>query len=236
MQFRASADDGEIIEVIICGAEPDQIDSELQRRWPPFGLQRIDDRVGAAARTHDVSTISGWDRLESDLGLFAAERLDGIVAIHAALIVRNGRGIVIPGSSHAGKTTLSVAAISAGATVASDEFTLVDLRTGLVHGWPRPLRIRLDAGAVERRTLQDHRNDPVPVGVVAAVRYDPSGPGVTEISRADAVMAVLENCVCGSLRPADSFDAALAITTSSVHLGGTHDDATEMVAQLLAVV
>ncbi len=158
------------------------------------------------------------------------------MAIHAAMLVHDGHAIMIPGASHAGKTTLAVAAIDAGVTVASDEYALVDLKSGLVHGWPRPLRIRLADGELERRPLPEYRNDPVPVAMVAAIRYSPGGPPISPISRADALQALLENCVCGSSRPADAFDAAVKITSGSISVGGCHDDAQRAVEHMMAML
>jgi hypothetical protein len=56
------------------------------------------------------------------------------------------------------------------------------------------------------------------------------------ISRADALQALLENCVCGASRPADAFDAAVKITSDSITLGGCHDDAQRAVEQMMAML
>lgn len=229
MRVRGRADDGSIIEVRLL----DEDTSELESRWPPFGLARIDgDEDARCDRSIDVTI--GWELVESELGLFAAERLEGLVAVHAAMLVHDGRAIVVPGPSLAGKTTLALAAIEAGITVTSDEYALVDPVSGLVHGWPRPLRIRRGDGRVERQALPPSCDEPVPVGTVAAVRYDPGGPPIGPIGRADAAIAVLENCVCGASRPSDSFDAAVRITSEARSLGGSHADAARALEQLLA--
>jgi hypothetical protein len=234
MEVRGRADDGSVIAVSLVDGDA----AELERRWPPFGLARIDDVADVADASCDrsVDAAIGWDLVESELGLFAAERLEGLVAIHAAMLVHDGRAIVVPGPSHTGKTTLALAAIEAGITVASDEYALLDLRTGLVHGWPRPLRIRRDDGRIERRALPPSSNEPVPVGAVAAIRYDPDGPPIAAISRADATIAVLENCVCGASRPADAFDAAVSITAASQAVAGCHADAAQTLERLLAML
>jgi hypothetical protein len=237
MRVRGRADDGSVIEVTL----PDDEVAELERRWPPLGLERMDDAASSAgiadgASIRSVDASIGWDLIESELGLFAAERLEGLVAIHAAVLVHHGRAIVVPGPSHAGKTTLALAAIDAGITVVSDEYALFDLGSGLVHGWPRPLRIRRDDGGIERRALPLSDNAPVPVGMVAAIRYDPDGPPIAPIGRADAMIAVLENCVCGASRPADAFDAAVRITAASDAAAGCHADAAQALEQLLEML
>lgn len=231
MKVRGRADDGSIIEVRLAVGDI----AELERRWPPFGLERIDDDADVRC-DRSVDAAIGWELVESELGLFAAERLEGLVAIHAAMLVHDGRAIVVPGPSHAGKTTLALAAIEAGVTVASDEYALFDLASGLVHGWPRPLRIRRGDGHIERQALPPSRNEPVPVGMVAAIRYDPAGPPIAPISRSEAAIAVLENCVCGASRPADAFDAAVRMTSTSRAVAGCHTDAARALQQLLAML
>jgi hypothetical protein len=231
MRVRGRADGGSIIEVRLADGDT----TELDRRWPPFGLERIDDDADVLC-DRSIDAAIGWELVESELGLFAAERLDGLVAIHAAMLVLDGRAIVVPGPSHSGKTTLALAAIDAGITVASDEYALVDLASGLVHGWPRPLRIRRGDGHIERRALPPSGNRPVPVGMIAAIRYDPAGSPIAPIGRTDAAIAVLENCVCGASRPTHAFDAAVRITSASLAVAGCHTDATQALQQLLAML
>lgn len=237
MRVDGVADDGSRIAVDL----PDDADlDELRRRWPPFGLRReapVDEAVlsEAAQRTRlrpDPDTAA-WDRLESDLGLFTVERLDGVVAVHAATLVVDDRALLLPGRSHAGKTTLAMALARAGATLASDEYALVDA-AGRVSGWPRPARIREGTGS--RRAPVAGRVHPVEVGLVALLRYDAACDEPVEVrpsTRADAVVAVLDETVCARSRPDASLDAALAITAGDV-VRGRRGEAGEAAAWLLA--
>lgn len=71
--------------------------------------------------------LEGGDRVESELALFAAERLAGQVAVHSAAIAMRGRVLLVPGPTGVGKSSLcAAAAAEAGATVLSDEYALVD--------------------------------------------------------------------------------------------------------------
>jgi hypothetical protein len=85
--------------------------------------------------------------------------------------------------------------------------------------------IRRDGGRIERRALPSSSNEPVPVAAVAAIRYQPDGPSMKPISRSDATIALLEDCVCGASRPSDAFDAAVSITAASQAVAGCHADA-----------
>jgi hypothetical protein len=251
MQVLGRADDGALVTVTL----PDGVEdgpAELRRRWPPLGLTLLEadephgdgDGPGAGAialRTtldHAAGTVA-WDRLESDLGLFAAERVADRVAIHAALAVVDGVAVLLPGRSFAGKTTLGLALADAGATLASDEYALVDPTTGLVTGWPRPARVR-EGVKGSRRVPVAPTIDPTPVGLVALLRYraddvDAVTPDDAPLTRADAVVAVLDETVCARSRLGLSLDAALAVTRGDL-VRGTRGAADEAAAWLIARV
>jgi hypothetical protein len=174
--------------------------------------------------------------LESELALFAAERLAGLVAVHSAVITRlpGGPAVLVPGSSGSGKSSLCVAAAEAGALVLSDEFALVDPSTGLVTGWNRPVRVRRPEGGVERIALAC-ASGPVEVGLIALVTYEPGPVGHRwgPVSAADAVVGLLANTVCAKSRPDESLDAALAVARTTTAVGGVRGEAAAEIAALL---
>jgi len=260
MPILGRTDDGALVEVTLpggaSGTDEDLRDedlhvadlAELDRRWPPAGMARLDrapdDEPIARRMTVTGRTTAAWDRIESELGLFAAERLDRLVAVHAALAVVDGRAIVLPGRSFAGKTTLGVALAAAGAVLASDEYTLVDPTDGLVIGWPRPARIRLGDGGSRREPVAA-AIPPTPVALVALLRYDANvstehtgedgteGPvRITPISRADAVVSILDETVCARSRPDEALDAAIRLSAAEV-VTGTRGDAEQAAVWLL---
>jgi hypothetical protein len=65
--------------------------------------------------------------------------------LHAGGVVWNGFGILLPGASFAGKTTLTKELIKAGAEYLSDDCVVLDNR-GYLHPFPRDLAIRTDSG------------------------------------------------------------------------------------------
>jgi hypothetical protein len=68
------------------------------------------------------------------------ELADGYLLIHAGAVVSpGGAGILILGESGSGKTTLVAALVQEGFGYLSDEAAAIELATGLVHPWPRPL-------------------------------------------------------------------------------------------------
>ena len=233
------ADDGAVVEVAV---HPSVADA-LVERWPPVGLVRCDRPIGPVAHRVTVSAAEvgggprpGRDRVESDLALFSAERLAGFIAVHAAVIVRGSKALVVPGASGVGKSTLCVAAAAAGAQILTDEYALVDPARGLVTGWRRPVRVRQPGGRVDRLDLATE-SEPVPVGLIAFVAHAKgSEPSWTPITRAEAVLGLLANTVCARSRPDEALDAALAIARSARAVAGPRGEAADAVVELLALL
>ena len=249
MLVHGVADDGAVVAVSLPDeladavegtARAEDLDTELRRRWPPAGLRRVEDEPAdepAARFRLSGTTTAGWDRLESDLGLFAAERVADRVAVHAAVAVVDGRAIVLPGRSFTGKTTLGLALAAAGAVLATDEYALVDPATGLVTGWPRPARVRVGAGESRREPVAA-AIPPTPVALVGLLRHDGGhgeDPAVTAepVSRADAVVRILDETVCARSRPEPSLDAALRLSGADV-VAGRRGEAAAAAAWLIA--
>ena len=168
------------------------------------------------------------------MAIFAAERLTGLVAVHAAVVTWRGLALVVPGASGVGKSTLCVAAAAVGAKVLTDEYALVDAASGQVTGWHRPIRVRRDGG-VDRLNLAVS-SEPVTVGLVALVVHDPvAGSNWTPIAQADAVIGLMNNTVCARSRPDESLDAALSIARSARAVRGTRGEAKSSIVELLAM-
>lgn len=241
------ADDGAVVEV----ATPAGADAQLVDRWPSLGLTRVQradatptrhlricsQRGAVLAEVDGEPAHGGWDRLESELALFAAERLAGLVAVHAAVVARGGRALLVPGASGTGKSTLCVAAAALGVRVLSDEYALVDPATGLVTGWQRPVRVRRrDGSGVDRLNLTVP-TPPLPVGAVAAVTHTAADEVAWhDIAASEAVIRLMENTVCARSRPDDALDAALAIARSARNVAGTRGEAIRSIAGLLALL
>lgn len=239
------ADDGSAIEV---RTDRDD-DAALDIRWPPMGLRRSPDpgeRVVRLVHAHTDPTSGevharvdgepspgGWDRVESELALFAAERLTGLVAVHAAVVVGEQFALMVPGASGAGKSTLCVAAAEIGARVLTDEYALVDPATGLVTGWRRPVKIRQANGPSQRLELTVDCG-PVAVGLVAIVLHDPAGiTSWATMTASEATLGLLANTVCARSRPDESLDAALAIARRAPAVAGTRGEAAQVIVELL---
>lgn len=237
------AEDDDLLE--IRWSDPTMV-KHIKEVWPPLGLTSSDALAPREPRmliclTGDARSpmvtidgeprSDGWEAVESALALFAAERLSHWIAVHAAVFVWNGKAVIVPGASHAGKSTLAAAAHEAGAIVASDEYALIDPLTGYVRGWRRPVRLRTAEGIEKLDIAQDIKHGPV--AIVAAVRYSPEEPATRTMTQAETALALLANIVCAQSRPAESLRAAVCVTRSARGLTGTRRE-TEAFLQKVA--
>ncbi|PSL04746.1 hypothetical protein CLV30_105213 [Haloactinopolyspora alba] len=83
---------------------------------------------------------SGVETVLAAVARAAVEPARGLL-LHAGAVVRDGRAVLFPGASGQGKSTLTAACLQQGFDYLSDELVAVDLDTGTVTGWPRPLML-----------------------------------------------------------------------------------------------
>lgn len=62
--------------------------------------------------------------------------------LHAAVLERNGRAIILPGDPGAGKSTLTAALALSGYRLLSDEMSMIDRDTGLLVPLTRPVSLK----------------------------------------------------------------------------------------------
>lgn len=62
--------------------------------------------------------------------------------LHAAVLERAGRALILPGEPGAGKSTLTAALMLDGWRLLSDELTLIDRRDGRIHALARPVSLK----------------------------------------------------------------------------------------------
>jgi len=62
--------------------------------------------------------------------------------IHAAVIEKHGKALMMPGTPGAGKSTLCAALVNQGWRLLSDELTLIDCQSGVIQPVPRPVSLK----------------------------------------------------------------------------------------------
>ena len=144
------------------------------------------------------------------------ERASGSVVLHAGAVSWRRRGIVLPAPPDAGKTTLTAGLVRAGFRYLSDEAAFIELATGLLHPFPRPLWMEEGSFEVLRglreglpeflrtRRLSFHVapadlrprsiGSPCRVRFIVAPAYVPgAGTRLEPLSRAEAVVLLARN-------------------------------------------
>lgn len=75
---------------------------------------------------------------------YLIEQVSSHFIMHGGVVERNGRGIIVTGSSSAGKSTLTLALAKRGFAFLSDELAPIRRDNGLIEPFPRRIGIRKD--------------------------------------------------------------------------------------------
>jgi hypothetical protein len=176
------------------------------------------------------------------LETLAATQSDSFAFLHAGGISRGGKGILFAGRSGTGKSTLISALIRRGVKYLSDDLAPLDARAR-VHPFPRPLGLRLRAGAAATRISALDiggriERSTVPLSAVLCLSYDPKVVGikVREASPRDAFKTILAHAPATRRRPEIVVPiVALAARRSRVFTGkrGDADEAADLILRFL---
>jgi len=209
---------------------------------PPVGHSRVKmyhllyAGTRQIARSLDPSTV--LNALESRLRLEVALRAKGRLFVHAGVVAWNGRAILLPGRSHAGKSTLVAALVEAGAKYYSDEYAVLDSR-GYVYPYIKPISLRLP-GSSESITVPVASlsgpigTAPVPVGAIVVAKYQQDAKWrPRQITRGQAVMALFDNTVAAIVKPGFALDVLRKAASCCVGVKGNRGEAIEVVDNLL---
>jgi hypothetical protein len=243
------------VEVRICTNVPELLDRTiplLPPGWQECAATPVQHRLGILAEDDGTFTVyNGAARAVQGQGLelslivldgqirgYVALRAPGMTFVHAGAVAHEGRAIMFPGHSFAGKTTLVAALVRGGAIYYSDEFAVLD-GDGLVHPYAKPLSLRDNP---ENRQIETDvellggvaGDEPLPLGLVVFTRFRSGAQWRPEpISRGAAALKLVENTVSVRSRPDEAMHAVTAALTDAVALEGTRGEAEEIVDQLL---
>jgi hypothetical protein len=175
-----AAEDPELMERIEARLPPGHRRVEPAEDMPRLSLRRdlgdgFDVVAGGTAVTLSAELDVALRVLESQIRAEVALRSPEAVFVHAGAVAYEGRGIVLPGRSFSGKTTLVAALVRAGATYYSDEFAVLD-EDGLLHPYAKPLSMRsVGARWGEESDAADLGGEtgevPLPVGMIVSTSY-----------------------------------------------------------------
>jgi len=169
---------------------------------------------------------------------FVAERAPDHLFVHAGVVGWEGRAIVMPGASFAGKTTVVRAWLEAGATYYSDEFAVLD-RAGRVHPFARPLAVREGPTAWPRRVPAaalgaETGTTPLPIGLVLVTAYRAGARWrPRRLTKARTLIELMRHTVAARGNPAHSMPILQRAASESLAFAGTRGEARPMVTAVL---
>jgi hypothetical protein len=187
------------------------------------GAGRVDvQRDGAkVARGLQPGDVVGW--VVGDVNHAASEASGQHLLFHAGALDASGVGVLVPGPSGSGKSTLVAGLARAGLAYLTDELTALDLSSGVVLPYAKPITIKQGSFDV----LRDM--EPWGEGGTAARRWSgaewqlPVGPGTRRtIGRPCApgvvVLPRYEPGVVTALTPLSDTEAFFALALNAVNL------------------
>jgi serine kinase of HPr protein (carbohydrate metabolism regulator) len=194
----------------------------------------LDDEVAAES----VKLKPVLDQFARHLMVHVADHSPDRVFLHAGVVGWQGRALVLPGTSFAGKTTLVAELVRAGATYYSDEYAVLD-EQGRVHPYPRDLQMR-EAGGVEQRAVAVEQFNGAAGTVVLSVagivftEYVECGHWNPEaVSAGMAVLEMLRHAIPVQRTPARVMATLAKMMETAVALRSERGEARETAISLL---
>lgn len=185
--------------------------------------------------TSDV--MAALRHLESDMHLEIALHARTGLFVHAGVVGWNGRAILIPGRSLAGKSTLVAALVRQGATYFSDEYAVID-SVGCAHPYLKPVSLRNPDRTTRKVNVLElggrAATDPIPVGAVTCTKYR-SGASwhPRQISKARTLLYLMDNTVVAQLKPQLALQCLSLVALRAIGWKGLRGDADETAERLL---
>lgn len=178
--------------------------------------------------------------LEGQIRMYVGLNAPNRIFVHAGVVAHRGAAIVMPGLSFAGKTTLVLAMVRAGATYYSDDYAVID-EAGLVHPYPKPLSVRDEEQVQTDQAVERFGGvagaEPLRIGAVAFAEYRPGAQWQpNELSPGQGLLAMLENTLSIRARSEEAMTVLRRALSGAVILAGERGEAEKITQQLLDLV
>jgi len=192
---------------------------------------RIRDDQGREQPCVDVELAGAL--LRTQMRRFVGYHTDEFVFVHAGVVAYRGAGIVLPGRSFAGKSTLVRALVDAGAEFYSDEYAMFQ-RDGRVAHYREPLSIRGPEGQEEHDIGSPDPLEVVSVSLVALAVFRPGAAWApSTLTTAAGIVAAMEHAIPARDRPAETLATLSRAFSGAVILQGERGEADETARALL---
>lgn len=93
--------------------------------------------------------------LEWGLNWCVAQYINTHLILHAAVIEKEGKAVIMPAPPGSGKSTLCAGLVAKGWRLLSDEMAMVSLETGMLSPIPRPVSLKNESIAIMQQFAED---------------------------------------------------------------------------------
>ena len=235
---------GQLEKILPCGFDyirENEIEHLLEINLERDGEFRISREKEILASGRGADNL--FDLIESQIRLTFAEFAKERLFLHAGVVAWRGRGLIIPASSFAGKTTLVAELIKRGALYYSDEYAVLD-RAGLVYPYPKMLSLRgvideykqfdVSAKSLGARTGRE----PIPVGLVLISHFDKNKASAAEfkpeiLSAGQGIIEMLAHSISIRNNPNFALEVLNKISTRAIIAKSRRGEAEFFVSHLL---
>jgi hypothetical protein len=242
VRVRLSADTPEVFEQIPpllppdaepCPASTAEVSLAVTGpEWGPYDFLIDDSPV-----TKGIDLDFALTLLEAQIRIVIGMRAPNRIFVHAGVVAHEGRAIVVPGRSFAGKTTLVLELVQAGALYYSDEFAVLD-EQGLVHPFAKPVSVR-----GEDQVQSDHDigrfggiagDEALEVSAVVFTHYSAGAEwDPIELSPGRGALAMFANTLAAMARSEEAMRTIKLAVEGAVLLEGERGEASDMAPSLL---
>jgi hypothetical protein len=193
----------------------------------------LDDKLAASANTLHDAVLEAVKTLDD----LVVHRMKLFRAVHAGAVLIEGRALLFPGSTHAGKSSLVAELLHCGASYFSDEYALIDNK-GRMHSYPRPLLLR-NGRPAQSLVLPEELNasfaaKSAPIGWILALDYVPGAVWkIQAMSQGEAVMLLLRNTPHQLEKSPEMIDCFLHAAANAVCYEGQRGEASEAATHVM---
>jgi hypothetical protein len=176
------------------------------------------------------------DALETYLRIGVGAFTKKFVFLHAGAVVHRNQAIILPGSSHAGKSTLVRELVRRGASYLSDEYAVIDER-GMVHPFATPLSIRDPRTQIGKKTPAERiAKGPAPLRLVILCRHE---KGATldwpPLAAGAGALEMMRYALAAQVSPKRVLKQLGRLSQSAQVVRGLRDEAAEAADKILAM-
>lgn len=165
----------------------EQVDVGGDARWLVSGGSAGSPMTPAYEKNREMALLD----IEHDALEWLANNSGDTIAVHAALLSKNGKGVVIVGPSFAGKSTLATALWRNGWSLMSDDMVFIDTLARVASPAPRRVSLRFESRELVGDSIWSQiRNSPSCVQTSKGLYFHPHEVSGMEKVRTTSLSAI----------------------------------------------